>query len=217
MKLELEQYRTALIKSCLAVQIGHGKMTLARLTCVRNYNLLLVIQKYSLHLLFKDPLKNFVETHNKSRLDQLEGDIYEFKAVDTAAEKNKLYMESLANSCPAPYLLQLKKGAQVCILLIKKREFPKPDFYAQVILLKNIDVEHELFNGARGKVIDFERDHQTKQIYPVIEFESGRIRMIRPEKWSLVIGSEEVASREQLPLNLAWALSIHKVCKCLWQ
>jgi len=79
-------------------------------------------------------------------------------------------------------------------------------------------------NGARGVVIKFkssETDDGDKRMFPVVRFEqsmggaddedtSTTDRLITTEEWSLESGGRVVASRSQIPLKLAWALSIHK-------
>ena len=42
-------------------------------------------------------------------------------------------------------------------------------------------------------------------------FSDGVERTIEPEKFTMIVKGLEVASRQQVPLRLAWALSIHKV------
>eukprot|EP00794_Sanderia_malayensis_P005603 gene5603-6293_t len=107
---------------------------------------------------------------------------------------------------------------------------------AQVMLLKNLDVASGLVNGSRGVVTDFVspkvealkdlaeddpilqaqlqemqlREEQSNKIYPVVRFANGRELVIQREKNNIEIAGKEVASREQLPLALAWAVSIHK-------
>ena len=91
------------------------------------------------------------------------------------------------------------------------------------VLLKNLAVNKGLVNGARGVVIKFkvaETDDGDKRMFPVVRFEHSvgnddqemttTDRVITPEEWSLESGGQVVASRTQLPLKLAWALSIHK-------
>lgn len=111
----------------------------------------------------------------------------------------KAYEGQLKN-CPATETISLKKGAQV-------------------ILLKNLDPEAGLVNGSRGVIIDF-RNHPSaindlpkefKRLkLPLVLFENDLRRLIEPGEWSNKIGDSTVSSRVQIPLRLAWALSVHK-------
>jgi len=108
-----------------------------------------------------------------------------FKATDSG--KN---VGLINKGCPAKSVINLKIGAQV-------------------ILLKNLDVEKELVNGARGTIIDFIQDEKTGLSCPYVRFKSAT-KLIRPERWAITMAGTEVAAREQIPLDLAWAMSIHK-------
>eukprot|EP01034_Spumella_vulgaris_P032213 gene32213-39778_t len=92
---------------------------------------------------------------------------------------------------------------------------------AQVMLLKNISTAKGLVNGARGTVIaiDERRDISSYFPYlPTVRFETilgGSERgeetmVISHESWDIQQGDDILASRIQLPLMLAWAISIHK-------
>jgi len=80
---------------------------------------------------------------------------------------------------------------------------------AQVVLIKTIDADQGLVNGARGIVTGF-----SKQMgMPVVRFSMGLVRTIHREQWNVSLGAGKYvrsASRSQIPLELAWALSIHK-------
>ena len=87
------------------------------------------------------------------------------------------------------------------------------------MLLKNIQVEGGLTNGTRGVVIGWS-DHPRP--LPRVRFTAGgRVgagagtettveRVISPEQWTIDEGGKRLAERTQLPLKLAWAITIHK-------
>ena len=76
-----------------------------------------------------------------------------------------------------PFLGQLQKHSQAPERLELKVN-------AQVILLKNLDFEEELFNGARGRVIGFKKPVYCENKayaaleFPEVRFTSGAVRYI---------------------------------------
>ena len=110
---------------------------------------------------------------------------------------------------------------------------------AAVILLKNLDQGNSLVNGSRGTGVGFGPDlndsytHHLSILveggletrdkldalpqFPIVEFDIGKRgapvphrRTVTPEDWKIEQAGEMVAMRRQIPLKLAWAISIHK-------
>jgi len=124
-----------------------------------------------------------VDKINDAKLDELEGDEL-FYTQSSTGSKN--YIESLQRSVLAPAVLRLKKGALV-------------------MAVKN-SLERKYVNGSIGTVIDFEAVTE----YPVIEFRNGKVVTMQPDTWELRDGDKKRASISQIPLRLAWAITIHK-------
>lgn len=78
-----------------------------------------------------------------------------------------------------------------------------------MILLKNLDPQNELVNGAQGVVQAFSIGSE-KRLFPIVKFKNGVVAQIECDTWEIESGSKVVASRKQVPLSLAWAISIHK-------
>ena len=88
------------------------------------------------------------------------------------------------------------------------------------MLLKNLDTSHGLVNGARGVVIGFEKSEKRSNLYsylPLVRFEvkiADRVDIISQtlteEKWEIGNQSTGITTRYQIPLMIAYAISIHK-------
>ena len=124
-----------------------------------------------------------VDYINEARLKTLEGDEYIYEQSTTGS---KNYVENLERSVLAPSKLRLKKGALV-------------------MAVKNSN-ERKYANGSIGTVIDMEQGTG----YPVVEFKSGKIITMVPDTWELRDGDKKRASITQIPLRLAWAITVHK-------
>eukprot|EP01039_Chlorochromonas_danica_P001244 gene1245-1356_t len=112
-----------------------------------------------------------------------------------------------------PYMNQLRQGTKAAQQIVLR-------IGAQVMLLKNLSPAEGLVNGARGTVLGFERANGRSAFYPylpVVKFQvmigkesREEVRVISHESWEVKQGDRVLASRIQIPLILAWALSIHK-------
>ncbi|XP_011633917.1 ATP-dependent DNA helicase PIF1 [Pogonomyrmex barbatus] len=118
---------------------------------------------------------------NEFQLNELKSESKVYIAIDSDSSMTNMLDQQL----PIPGKLILKIGAQV-------------------MLLKNINVNSGLVNGARGVVINFKNDT------PIIKLRSGTHYEAKMEKWTIKTSSGAVVHRKQIPLKLAWAFSIHK-------
>lgn len=141
-------------------------------------------------------LRKEVTRENELELNKLPGEAkrYEMKvhAQPGRATKASLnYITTLKENCPAPEILTLKVGAQV-------------------MLVKNKSVINGLVNGSRGIVVGFEDEEKSGASYPMVKFLDGEVRQIIPEAWETKFNGKTVAKVTQVPLILAWSLTIHK-------
>lgn len=131
--------------------------------------------------------------------------------MESLSKTEKVIMYSAFDSGENPWKSQLKQGISADELFLCKG--------ARVMLIKNLNTWHRLVNGATGTVIGFctfkykeadVGDICSQNLLPLVKFDSGRTMVIEPETWVVMVGDTVVAERKQLPLLLAWALSIHK-------
>jgi len=125
-----------------------------------------------------------VDRINNEELDKLSGKAVIFKANTKGSKQNieKIFKGSLVNE-----EVRFKKEAAV-------------------IFIKN-NYEEGYINGTLGKIIGFQRERNL----PIVEILDGRKIVVSPEEWVLEDEKGKVkAVVKQLPLKLAWALTIHK-------
>ncbi len=82
---------------------------------------------------------------------------------------------------------------------------------AEVMCIKN-NFEEGYVNGTRGKIVNFlDSNDLSGQVYtPVIELYNGKTIFVTPETWAIEEDGKVKAAISQLPLRLAWAITIHK-------
>ena len=124
-----------------------------------------------------------VDRINARRLVDLAGDEVSYQQHTTGSAN---YVENLQRSVLAPAELVLKLGALV-------------------MAVKN-DQAKRYVNGSVGMVVDFEPATD----YPVVELRTGKTVTMQPDTWELRDGDKKRASISQIPLRLAWAITVHK-------
>lgn len=75
---------------------------------------------------------------------------------------------------------------------------------AHVMFVKN-NYEKGYMNGSMGKVVGF-----SDAGWPLVELVDDRVIEAEPETWSLEENGAVLASITQIPLRLAWAITVHK-------
>lgn len=124
-----------------------------------------------------------VDRINEQALRKLQSDSCAYTMQTTGGQN---YVDTLKRSCLAPEELVLKKGALV-------------------MCIKN-STDKRYVNGSLGVIKDFDKDTR----YPIVELRNGRTVVVTPEVWELRDGDKKRASLTQLPLRLAWAITVHK-------
>eukprot|EP00796_Vickermania_ingenoplastis_P010063 gene10063-7033_t len=139
-----------------------------------------------------------VEAHNTKMLNEIDSvSFHRYHSVDYAAEPGS----NLDAEFSLPGLLTLKEGAQV-------------------VLVSSIPDYPQLANGDLGVVVGF-KEQSHDEFLPVVQFISacganqGReVTAVIPRVKVEVLGRDGLfitMSRTQIPLQLAWALTIHRV------
>ena len=140
--------------------------------------------------------KDAVEEINMGQLKKCPGEdvVYKVKTIYTPAafavkpteQEAQREVERMDKVCPYVPELRLRVGAQV-------------------MLLTNKHAEHGLVNGSRGIV---EKICEGPEPFPMVKFRNGEVLIIQPSSWA----SDEIDgfNREQIPLSLAYAVTIHK-------
>ena len=124
-----------------------------------------------------------VDSLNKKELDKIIGITHKF----TMRQKgDKFIAENLANNCLAPVELKLKKGS--------------------IVMFVQNNYKQGYVNGTIGKVVKF--DSETG--FPVVKIQSGKKITVPMGSWRVEDGDYTVAEINQIPLRLAWAITVHK-------
>jgi ATP-dependent DNA helicase PIF1 len=123
-----------------------------------------------------------VDSINARHLGELRGSVRTFRMLTQGPAAK---VEQLTRSVLAPEQLELKVGAEVM-------------FVAN-------DFAHGYVNGSRGRILEFKSDTPIVQL-----LHSNRLIAVEPYSWALTEDGKKRAEVTQLPLRLAWAITIHK-------
>ncbi|HOZ36589.1 MAG TPA: AAA family ATPase [bacterium] len=123
-----------------------------------------------------------VDAINNQELEKLASTA---KAYRMQSQGNQTLAAILQKGCLAPARLLLKPGAKVM--------FVKNNFELGVV------------NGTIGEVVDFDEDN-----YPVVATNKNEVVVARPDVWIIEEEGKIRAEIKQIPLRLAWAITVHK-------
>ncbi|MEN9561101.1 MAG: hypothetical protein RIQ56_374, partial [Candidatus Parcubacteria bacterium] len=107
------------------------------------------------------------------------------RVFEMSSKGAKALVESLKQNCLSPERLTLKEGAKVM--------FTRNNF------------EEGYVNGTLGEVVGF-----AESGFPLVQIRGGRVIEPHMGEWSIADGSKILAQIKQVPLRLAWAITVHK-------
>jgi ATP-dependent DNA helicase PIF1 len=122
-----------------------------------------------------------VDRINSAALQRLSGEPRDFTMESEGPE---VLVSALKKGCLAPETLYVKVGARVM--------FIKNNFEAGYV------------NGTMGTVVGYIDG------YPKVETKAGRYIVAEPAEWIIEDAGRTLATIKQVPLRLAWALTVHK-------
>ncbi|GAA5880488.1 hypothetical protein JCM16303_005400 [Sporobolomyces ruberrimus] len=179
------------------------------------------------------PTRSDVDNENQREFKALKEEEFQFVASDESrGSYGDTQLERL-NSTPAAKTLKLKKGAQVLLLAnlnvkgglvngsrgvivdwISAEEVPDEAAFGPIV--QNGGPKKSGGAGRIGteewrqKAAEDFMDQQEKVFYPLVFFATGQEVIIRPHSWCIDFDKNNTVARTQIPLQLAWALTIHK-------
>lgn len=176
------------------------------------------------------PTKNQANDTNEREMQKLNGEIIVYESKKVCSETSKHLRKGITQE-HIQREMEYLEGNMRCDPMLRLKE------HAQVMCVVNLDVAGGICNGSQGVVIGFryaipdfelenavakqdewerieaEGDCRASGIsgmkrYPIVRFLNGDERIIMPYQWK----SESISgvSVYQVPLILAWAITIHK-------
>jgi ATP-dependent DNA helicase PIF1 len=124
-----------------------------------------------------------VDDINLQELAKLSGETHPFVMTTRGPEA---FVRTLQRGCLSPESLDLKEGA--------------------VVMFTKNDPGGRYVNGTLGTVVEFEPEDGN----PVVRTLSGRRIVAEPATWKIDENGRDRASVTQVPLRLAWAITVHK-------
>jgi len=133
------------------------------------------------------PYRDDVSRYNHDKLAEMPGKTIYYETEYWA--ENDRYLQAIKRDAPIEPVLALKEGA--------------------FVMLRQNDTEGRWVNGSTGRVIEC-REHYIK-----VELTIGGVVLVEPVAFSISdADGNPAATAENFPLQLAWAITIHKSQGC---
>ncbi len=152
------------------------------------------LSEKSLEILNKRIIKEDNPEITKLYTHNINVDSFNYQKLQAIKSDEREYL--MASRGKVPLIDSLKRGCLVSERLVLKKG-------ALVMFVKNNPVAGYI-NGTVGEVVDFEEG------YPVVATKNGERFIASPQSWSIEEGDKVLAEISQVPLKLAWAVTIHK-------
>lgn len=177
------------------------------------------------------PKKDQVQSINNKELDKLTTNEFTYTYYDTLEENVKVSntISQLSSSLSDSHITDTKTKTKPSS---KREQQNEKQFLAnnaifeqnltlkigcQVMCIVNLDVEYGICNGSTGIITKFVRDpdymdtdhsKKTSSMIPIVRFKNGITKPIHYHTWKS--DNVEGYGVKQIPLILAWAVTIHK-------
>lgn len=160
--------------------------------------------------------KTDVAKHNAKMLQSVDSPVQKFQAdyfsmipIRTAAKKGAPKQAPQFMLNPAPLTSNQAKLRSQLIANCQVDELLNLKVGVDVLLIVNYSQKHGLVNGSRGRIVEFSADEDGR-VCPVVQFSHLRVR-IRPWMWNIKDPQSNVTvTMSQIPLIVAYAITIHK-------
>jgi ATP-dependent exoDNAse (exonuclease V) alpha subunit len=124
-----------------------------------------------------------VDAINNFELAKLKTEDHAYEVTSKGEDR---IVNTLKENCLAPSELHLKEGA---VVMFVQNNFPKG-----------------YVNGTLGTVVGFDKEDH----FPLVKVLSGKSIKALPGSWRVEEGRQVIAEINQVPLRLAWAITVHK-------
>ncbi|OGG14741.1 hypothetical protein A2773_03955 [Candidatus Gottesmanbacteria bacterium RIFCSPHIGHO2_01_FULL_39_10] len=123
-----------------------------------------------------------VDMINKAELEKISSEPRFYYMSSVGPEK---LVEGMQRNCLAPAVLELRIGALVM--------FVRNNYEAGYV------------NGTLGRVVGFDKDQD-----PIVKTLNNKKIEVKRASWTISEGEKTIAELTQIPLRLAWAITVHK-------